>query len=179
MLFFASTSVENVSILEKFGVDWQLLSIQILNFLLVSYFLYKFAFKPIIRTMDERRKKINDGLEYTEKMRVELDSTNKNCAKMLNDASENANQIIRDARDNAEQLNEKQLNDARRQAVEILDKAKIEIEIEKNKMITDVKADIKSLVISVSEQVLSKNLNDSDKIRYNESVAEIISQKNS
>ena len=48
-------------VLKNFGVNWQLLLIQSLNFLCVVGILYYFAFKPILKTMEERRAKIESG----------------------------------------------------------------------------------------------------------------------
>ena len=46
----------------QFGVNWKFLFAQIANFCIVAFLLYKFAFKPVISSIDERQKKIADGL---------------------------------------------------------------------------------------------------------------------
>ena len=55
-----------------FGVQSELLIAQILNFCLVAYLLYRFAIKPTLKTVEERQKKIADGLQYAESMKQQL-----------------------------------------------------------------------------------------------------------
>ena len=57
-------------IVDKFGVSWPTLIAQMVNFCLVAVVLYKFAVKPIAATLDERRQKIADGLQYAEEMKA-------------------------------------------------------------------------------------------------------------
>lgn len=173
-IFFASSSAEIVALLDHFGVDWQLLIIQIINFVLVSFILYKFAFKPVLKTMDERRKKINDGLEYSKKMQSELMQSSQQCNKLLKEASVQANDIIRDARDNAEKLNAKQIEEARRAADSIIENTRTSLAAEKDKMLVDVKSNVKSLIIDLSEKILQKNLSDDEKSKFSKDIVELM-----
>ena len=54
------------SVLNDFGVEKPLLLAQIVNFAIVAFLLWKFAFKPVMATIDARKKAIDDGLRYTE-----------------------------------------------------------------------------------------------------------------
>ena len=54
-----------VVLFDKFGVELPFLIAQIINFVVVAFVLYKFAFKPVLETIEERQKKISDGLKFS------------------------------------------------------------------------------------------------------------------
>lgn len=58
--------------IEKFGIDWKLMLAQLINFAVVFFVLRAFAYKPILKLLDERKKKIEDGLSFAEKAKSEL-----------------------------------------------------------------------------------------------------------
>lgn len=58
----------------QFGIDWKLMVAQLINFAVVFFVLKKFAYKPILKLLDERKQKIEDGLSFAEKAKQELAS---------------------------------------------------------------------------------------------------------
>ena len=63
-LFFATTDKSSNAVtrlMDNFGVQGDLLVAQIINFCLVSYVLYRFAIKPVLKTVEERQKKISES----------------------------------------------------------------------------------------------------------------------
>ena len=70
------------SLARQFGVDWRFLIAQIVNFCLVAFILYRFAFKPVLNTIEDRQKRIADGLQYAEEMKSKLEEAEK---KEVND----------------------------------------------------------------------------------------------
>src|SRR5579871_193222 len=63
------------SVALTFGVDWQHLVAQIISFLIVAALLYFFAYKRVLAILEERRKRIADGLANAEKIKAELKNT--------------------------------------------------------------------------------------------------------
>ena len=53
-------------IIKTFHIDWKLLIAQAVNFAIVVFALYKFAYKPLLKTMNERTAKIEQGLKDAE-----------------------------------------------------------------------------------------------------------------
>jgi F-type H+-transporting ATPase subunit b len=58
-----------------FGVDWPHLLAQIISFSIVCAVLYRFAYRPILKMLEERRQQIAQGLANTEKIKAELAKT--------------------------------------------------------------------------------------------------------
>lgn len=58
----------------QFGIDWKLMIAQLINFAIVFFVLKKFAYKPILKMLDDRKQKIEEGLSFAEKAKNELAS---------------------------------------------------------------------------------------------------------
>ncbi len=58
----------------QFGIDWKQMVAQLINFGVVFFVLRAFAYKPILKLLDDRKKKIEDGLSFAEKAKAELAS---------------------------------------------------------------------------------------------------------
>src|SRR6266566_340052 len=83
---------------EKFGFDWPHFAAQVINFLIVSGLLVAFAYRPILDVLEERRKRIADGLANAEKIKHELARTEAARQEVLNQANAQANKLIEEAR---------------------------------------------------------------------------------
>ena len=162
-------------ILHKFGVEGPFLVAQIINFLLVAFLLYKFAFKPVLSTIEERQKTISDGLQFSEEAKTKLADSEKQHAATLQKAQQEAQAILTEARNNAKALADKQAEEASARTEEMISKAKQAIELERKKMLSEVREEVTRLVVDTSAKVLSKDLSEEDKSRFSKSASEELS----
>ena len=154
-----------------FGINLPSLLAQILSFCIVAFVLWRFAFKPVIATLDERQKKIESGLRYAEEMKAKLDATRQESAELIKKAQLEAAKFIEEARKAAKEFSEREQKTATERANDIVAKAQQAIELEHKKMLADTRGEIARLVIAITQRVLAKELNDADRTRYNESAA--------
>jgi F-type H+-transporting ATPase subunit b len=167
----AATENPITKITQEFGISTPFLIAQIINFLLVAFILWKIAFKPIIATLDERQKKIADGLRYAEEMKAKLEAVQQESAASAKRSQADATRIIDEARKSAKEFLEKQTQETAARASDILAKAEQVIELEKKKMLAEARTEIARLVVETTQRVLSKELSDTERSRYNESAA--------
>ena len=132
MIILASLTDTAQGIVETFGIDWPMLIAQAINFLIVAFVIWKFAFKNILSTIKEREKQIADSLSNADKIKLELEETEKQQQETLQEASIAAQKTISSAQDQAKALIEAQKEDARKQAEEIILKAKLAMEQERD-----------------------------------------------
>ena len=107
----------------RFGVAWQLLTSQVVCFLLVAAVLYKFAYKPILTLLEERRRTIQESLENAEKVKVELEGARKKAEEILADAGEQARKFLEEARAASERLQTEKAQEATRRAGQAVGRA--------------------------------------------------------
>lgn len=155
----------------QFGVNWKLLVAQIINFGIVTYLLYRFAFKPVIKTLDERREKIENGLKYTEEMEKKLKDAERYHAEVIKKSAAESKKIMDAARQQAKNYTEIQAQEAISKAEEIIKGAHQAMAHEKKQMLSDVRKEVASLVVSTSEKVLSKELSTNERSRFSQSAA--------
>ncbi|MSU22271.1 MAG: ATP synthase F0 subunit B [Opitutus sp.] len=158
-------------ILGDFGISWPFILAQILNFSVVAFILWKFAFQPVLATLDERQQKIAVGLKYADDMKAKLDATKQETAALLKQASVEASRIIDEARKSAKDHLDKQVQEATAKANEALAKGQQSIELEHKKMLADARHEIARLVVTTTERVLAKKLTEADRAAYNDAAS--------
>ncbi len=158
-------------LMHQFGIEGPMLFAQILNFAIVAYLLYRFAFKPVLATIDERQKKISDGLQYAEEMKNKLAEAEKEHSAKIQTAQKESQDIIAQARDQAKAFLDKQTQDATAKAEDMLTKANEAIELEHKKMLSEVREEVTRLVVGTASKVLSKDLTDDEKSRFSKTAA--------
>ena len=156
-------------IFHDFGISWPFFLAQVLNFSIVAFILWKFAFKPVLATLDERQHKIAAGLQYAEEMKAKLEAAQQESTASAKRAQLEATRIIDEARKAAKDFLDKQSQETSAKANDILAKAQQSIELEKKKMLAEARTEIARLVVVTTQRVLAKELTDADRSRYNDS----------
>jgi F-type H+-transporting ATPase subunit b len=155
-------------LMAQFGVTWPKLIAQIIIFVILYLTLQKLAFGPIIKVLEERRRRIAEGQENAEKIKQQLADAEKRYEEIIQKANAEAQQLIDEARKSGDALTQKQAQDAIRQAEEIISKARADIEIERNKMESEVRKQMVGLVVDTTAKVTGKVLTPEDQKRLNE-----------
>jgi len=163
----AATGISKI--IQDFGISWPFFLAQVVNFSVVAFILWKFAFKPVLATLDERQQKIAAGLQYATEMKAKLESAQQESAASAKRAQLVATRIIDEARKSAKEFLDKQTQESAAKASDILVKAQQTIELEKKKMLAEARAEIARLVVVTTQRVLAKELSDADRSRYNDS----------
>lgn len=163
----------------QFKVKVPTLIAQMVNFSLVALVLYFLAIKPIAATLDERQQKIADGLQYAEEMKTQLAEAEKERAEKVKAAAQEAQRILSESRAQSKEMIEAKTQEAAAQAEAIIRKASEATELERQKMLADVRQEVARLVVATSSKVLSKELSDADKATFSESAAKELAGTNS
>lgn len=158
-------------IVSDFGINLPGILAQVLNFSIVAFILWRFAFKPVLATIQERQTKIQAGLKYAEDMKAQLAAAQAESATLIKNAQLEANKIIEEARRTSKELSDKSQKEATERANGLITKAQQAIELEQKKMLADARNEIARLVVTTTERVLAKRLSDTDRAAYNEAAA--------
>ena len=164
-------------LLVNFHVDTERFVAQVLAILIVFVALWLFASKPILKTMDERRKKISDGLEYAEEMKQKLAEAEKRQAEMLKEAALEAKRISEDAQAKAREMVDRSAAETARRNEEMVARTREALELERKQMVAEVREQVSRLVAITSSKVLQRELSAEEKSRFaNASLKEIAQQ---
>jgi len=154
--------------LVQFGVDWPHFGAQCVSFLLVAGLLYKFAYKPVLAVLEERRKKIEESLQAADKMKKELANAQAKAQEILNQASAQGLKMIEEARAAAAKVQETETQKAIAAATDIVTKARQASEAEHARMLADLRREVGRLVVATTAKVTGKVLTPEDQNRLAE-----------
>ena len=160
---------------EQFGLSLNYVAMQVVSFAILSFVLYRWGIKPVLATMDERQQKIESGLKYAEEMKAKLEQANQQNEEILRKAATEAQGIVNDARKTAKELADRQTQDTAAQTAAMLAKAQQAIELERGKMISEVRGEIARLVTLTAGKVLTKELSPDEKSRYTQAATRELS----
>ena len=158
-------------ITQEFGINLPGILAQAVSFAVVAYILWRFAFKPVLATLDERQKKIQSGLNYAEEMKAKLEASQQASAAQIKEAQIKGQQIVAEAQKAAKEFSEKQQKEAVERANGVITKAQAAIELEKNKMLAEARTEIARLVVATTQRVLAQELSEADRSRYTAAAA--------
>ena len=151
--------------MEQLGIQWVKLIAQLINFSIVLFVLWKFAYKPVFSMLEERRGKISDGLANAEKIKAQLAQTEADRQKALAEAGELANKIIADARAAAARVTELETQKAAAAAELIITKAREAAAQERAATFAELKREVGRLVVQTTVTVTGKVLTSEDQRR--------------
>ncbi|WP_043585054.1 F0F1 ATP synthase subunit B [Geminisphaera colitermitum] len=163
----AESSGGITKLFNDFGIDAPLFLAQALSFTIVAVLLWKFAFKPVLATLDARNAKIEQSLKDAEAAAQKLAQAQQDAAAVIAESHAKAGEQFAAAQKAAKAFEEKARAEAGRQAAEIIEKARQANELEHKRLLEEARAEIARLVVTTTEQVLAKKLTDADRSAYN------------
>jgi F-type H+-transporting ATPase subunit b len=146
----------------QFGVDWPHFLAQCFSFAIVLLLLHRFALKPILQVLEDRRQRIKEGLDNAQKIQAELARTEASRQQVLTEANSQANKLIEEARKAAARVLEEETQKAVAAANQIVAKAREASEAELVRMKAELRREVGRLVVETTGRVTGKVLNADD-----------------
>ncbi len=132
---------------------------QTIAFIVFVFFCMKFVWPPIMAALDERKKKIADGLAEAERGMQQQEIAEQNAAKQLSEAKQQASEIIGQAQKRANEM----VEDAKTIAVDegnrIKEAAHAEVEKEVNRAKETLRTQVSTIAVAGAERILKKEIN--------------------
>jgi len=144
--------------LEGLGINLPTLIAQIVNFAILFGLLYLVAYKPIMRMLDERSRRIKESMEQTEAIKEQAARAEEEAKKRIETAAKEGQQIIARAVRTAEEIRQKAQQEAKPEAEAIIAKARLEIQRERDEAIAEMRRELADLTIMAAEKVIEREL---------------------
>ena len=132
---------------------------QILNFLVLLAILAKFAYKPLLKAMDDRRNRIINDLDSAEQTRLDAEALKEQYAEQLAGARQEATEIVNKANQIAQNLHDELVEQARVEQEALLANAKERIEQEKQQALLDIRTEVIKLSTLIAGKIVNQKLN--------------------
>ena len=132
---------------------------QILNFLVLLAILAKFAYKPLLKAMDDRRNRIINDLDSAEQTRLDAEALKEQYAEQLAGARQEATEIVNKANQIAQNLHDELVEQARVEQEALMANAKERIEQEKQQALLDIRSEVIKLSTLIAGKIVNQKLN--------------------
>lgn len=149
------------------------LIIQIFTFSLFVWFCMRFIWRPLSRMMDDRNKRIADGLAAADRGQHERDLAQKRAAEILDEAKQQTAEILNQAQKRADEIVEEAKNEARSEGERLMTAAKAEIDQEVNRAKEQLREQVATIAVAGAERVLKREI---DEKAHSEILKELVAQ---
>jgi F-type H+-transporting ATPase subunit b len=153
------------------GINLPLLIVFCVNFLILLIILRLFLYKPVLKVLDERARRTKEAMELAEVTKHEYEQARTEVQKQIEKGRQEAQAIITQATQLGERLKEESREEASKQAQIILDRTRIELGAEREKIIEDLRREFVSIAILAAEKVIKETL---DKEKHRKLIEETL-----
>ena len=144
--------------LKALGVNLPSLLAQIVNFSILLVVLYLLAYKPALKLLDERRRRIKEGLDASEEAKQRLSDTEKEVQAELDRARKEGQELIGQAQQISARIQSEARDQAREEADQILARARSEIQMEMATAVSGLRKQFVDLTVTAAERVIGRSL---------------------
>jgi F-type H+-transporting ATPase subunit b len=132
----------------------------LLAFVIVLFILKKYAWGPIIKSLNERERSIADSIETAERVKAEMAQLQSENESLLAKAREERAEMLREAKATKDKIIHEAREQAKVEANKIMADLQVSIDTRKVAAINELKTQIGALVVEMSEKVLKRELSD-------------------
>jgi F-type H+-transporting ATPase subunit b len=159
--------------MDQLGINGPLLIAFVINFLLLFGLLSFVLYKPVLKMLDERQAKIKESMEQAEAIKQQSERTEQDIKAQMQEAQKEAQKIVAQATQIGEQLENEAKEAARVEAENMINKAKVEIERQREKDIEELRSQFADIAILAAEKVIKETL---DKDKHRKLIEEVMTK---
>jgi F-type H+-transporting ATPase subunit b len=157
--------------LQTLGIYWPKLIAQTINFAIVLFVLWKWAYQPVLKILEERQRRTAEAMKNADKIKSDLAQAEATREQILADANAKANKFIEEARAAAAKVQEQETQKAIAMAEQIIVKAREAAAADHTRMLAELKREVVRLVVQTTVTVTGKVLTAEDQKRLADEAA--------
>jgi len=157
----------------KLGINGAVLITQVVTFIILLIILRVVAYKPVMRMLDERSKRIKESMEQAEAVKEQSVHAEEQVRKELETASREGQERIARAIKAGEDVKQKAQEDAREEAEALITRARAEIQRERDDAINGVRREFADLTVQAAGKVIERSL---DKEEHRELIDKVLEE---
>jgi F-type H+-transporting ATPase subunit b len=155
------------------GINLPSLLAQLINFTILLLVLGWAIKRFLLPMLDERTKRIQEGLDASEEAKRRLAATEKESAAELDKARREGQELVGQAQQMSARIQEEARQSARAEAEQLLERARSEIQLERDAAIADLRREFAGLTITAAERVIRRSL---DAAAHRELIEEVLAE---
>ncbi len=144
--------------LDSLGINGPTLIAQLINVVILFGLLYLVAYRPLMRMLDERSKRVKDSMEQTEQIKQQAERAEEEAAKRIAGASKEGEEVVARAMRTGEEVRKEAQEQARQEAETLIVRARAEIQQERNEAVGELRKEFADLTVTAAEKVIDRSL---------------------
>jgi F-type H+-transporting ATPase subunit b len=153
------------------GINPSLLIAFVVNFFILFGLLSFLLYKPVLKMLDERQARIKESMEQAEQIKEQTLKAEENMKEQLESARKEGQKIVSQAEQIGERLKSEAKEEAQQQAETLIEKARIEIQRERDKDLENLRKQFADIAILAAEKVIDETL---DKKKHQKIIDDIL-----
>ncbi|MFZ5365614.1 MAG: F0F1 ATP synthase subunit B [Patescibacteria group bacterium] len=145
-------------LIHKLGINWKLLVAQAINFTVVLIVLYKFVYKPILKLLHNREKKIAQSLKDAQTVEENLKKSKIERENQVALGRKEGEKLIAAATKKADEVKQTKIDEAKTESAALVSEAKNKIRMERERMIDEVKNEVGQLVLLATKKITQESI---------------------
>lgn len=145
-------------LIQKLGIDWRLLLANGTTFFIVLWLLKKYAYKPLMKVIEDRQKMAAETLAKSKQVGDELQAVQRQEQEVIGQAKAEALKILQEAKVDSDKTRQRMLATAEEEAAKVMVQTKEALAREKASMIADAKGELAEMVVSATNTVIQEQL---------------------
>jgi len=146
--------------MDRLGINLGFFLFQVFNFTIIALVLYAVAYKPIVKMLEERKKKIAQGFEDAQVAAEARANAEQEAQKIIADANTKANEVVREATERAEVAGREVRAEMDNEVAKAREAALAETAIERDRMLADMRGQIAALAMAASQKLIGESLDE-------------------
>ena len=146
--------------MEKLGISLGYFIFQVLNFGVLAVLMYAFAYKPIIKMLEDRKQKIAEGMENAQVAAEARANAEKEAEKILAEAQTKAGKVVSEATERAEAAARQVKAEADAELAKEREAALAEARLERDRLMADVRTQIAALAMAATQKLVGEALDE-------------------
>ncbi len=133
-----------------------------LTFLILLFLLTKFAWKPIMKAVNDREVSIVDALNQAKLAKIEMEQLKSDNERIIREAKAERDAILKEAREIKDRIVGEAKDIAKAEGDKLIEQARQSIQAEKSAAMADIKTQIGALSVNIAENILKQKLNNNE-----------------
>ena len=155
------------------GINLPLLVVFIVNFIVLLVLLRLFLYKPVMKVLDERAQRTKEAMDLAEATKKEYEQAKGEVQKQIEKGRQEAQAVITQAIQVGERLKEESRQETAKQTQVMIDRARSELEAERDKIVGDLRREFVDISIAAAEKVIKETL---DKEKHRKLIEETLQE---
>lgn len=159
--------------LENLGINMPTLLAQLINVAILFGLLYLVAYRPIMRMLDERSRRIKESMEQTDFIKLQAEQAEEEAVKRIEAASREGEEVIARAMRTGEEIKREAQQQSKEEAVNIISRARAEIQRERDEAVGELRREFADLAVTAAGKVIDRTL---DKKAHRQIIDEVLEE---